>query len=57
VPVAGGEGQVLPLTAETAQAGEYTASGRIQEVGSYYLHIISEPQVSAPFATLSIEQP
>jgi hypothetical protein len=48
---------VLPLTAETAQAGEYTASGRIQEVGSYYLHIISEPQVSAPFATLSIEQP
>jgi hypothetical protein len=57
VPVAGGEGQVLPLIADTAQAGEYTASGRIQEVGSYYLHIISEPQVSAPFATLSIEQP
>ena len=55
VPVAGGEGQMLPLIADTAQAGEYTASGRIQEVGSYYLHIISEPQVSAPFATLSIE--
>lgn len=57
VPVAGGEGQLLPLTADPAQAGEYTATTRVGQVGSYYLHLIAEPAVSAPFATLSIEQP
>lgn len=57
VSVAGGEGQVWPLTADVDHPGEYMATVSVNEADSYYLHLISEPQVSVPFISLMVENP
>jgi hypothetical protein len=57
VAVAGGEGQVWPLTADADHPGEYVATVSVNEPGSYYLHLVSEPQVSVPFTSLIVEKP
>lgn len=57
VAVAGGEGQVWPLTADADHPGEYMATVSVDVAGSYYLHLVSEPQVSVPFISLMVENP
>lgn len=57
MPAAGGQGQLWPLKASSEQVGEFVANGTVMQTGSYYLHIVAEPPVSANFATLIVENP